>query len=401
MKNLYLTALLSITFFTNVFSQIPTLNGKIVYHTYSGYENWDGEIFILDLSDNSVTNISSGWNIDHEINAMFSPDGNKIVFMGDIKGDGQRNWDIFLWTIGGGQPVNLTPYGGRDEDPKFSPDGTKIVYKSDNDILIMDLQGNLLSNVTNTPNIEESMPYYTVDGSKILFAPGAGSESDIYSINVNGTNRQPVVSQSNYQEYYPITRDNESFFYTGWVNSFNLNDQVFLKYDTSSTSVYLPFNTTNANYSDATPAGLQYAILSSTKNGGKGGYDLYIADINTGDIWSLDDYNNNVNNAYENLGANYLPSGTLSLNKSKKRQIKVSLYPNPILQERALNIQIQDSQIQYINFIQVINMQGQILKSILLENESHVKIEMNYPKGIYFVKINQGDITHVEKIIIN
>ena len=65
------------------------------------------------------------------MNGVFSPDGTKIVFMGDKK-KGQRNWDIFLWTVGGGEPVNLTNGGGRDEDPKFSPDGTKIVFKSDN-----------------------------------------------------------------------------------------------------------------------------------------------------------------------------------------------------------------------------------------------------------------------------
>ncbi|MCK5830890.1 MAG: carbohydrate-binding protein [Methylococcales bacterium] len=291
----------------NLYAQeeVPTLEGKVLYHSYTNYNNWDSEMYILNLSDNTVSKISANWNIDHEMNGVFSPDGTKIVFMGDQKNE-PRNWDIFLWTIGGGEPVNLTPRNeGRDEDPKFSPDGTKIVFKADNDIKVMDLNGNILNNVTNTPDIEESMPYYTTDGSTILFAPGAGAESDIYSINTDGTNRQAIVAQPNYQEYFPITRDSESFFYTGWVSTTDAHDQLFLKYFSNPNPIKLPFNNSNADYSDATPVGSQYVVLSSTRTGGKGGYDLYIADIFTGDIWSLNNYNHSINSELEELGANY------------------------------------------------------------------------------------------------
>jgi Tol biopolymer transport system component len=286
----------------------PALKGKLLYHNYSGYENWDAELFILDFSDNSVTNISSTWNVDHEMNAMFSSDGKRIVFMADEKG-GERNWDIFLWTIGDKEPVNLTAgSAAREEDPKFSPDGTEIVFKSNNDIKIMTLSGELIRNVTNTPDIEESMPYYTTDGSKIIYAPGVGADSDIYTINADGTENKSEASINNYQEYYPITRDSESYFYTGWVSRRNKNDQVFLKYFSNPKPVYLLFNDKHSNYSDATPVGSKYVALSSTRKGGKGGYDNYIADLYTGDIWSLDEYNSAANSRKEDLGAHYLPT---------------------------------------------------------------------------------------------
>lgn len=285
----------------------PKLKGQLLYHNYSSYENWDAELYILDFKDNSVTNISSAWNVDHEMNAMFSPDGKHIVFMADQKG-GERNWDIFLWSIGDKEPVNLTAGSvGREEDPKFSPDGTSIVYKANNDIKIMDLSGKLIRNVTNTPDIEESMPYYTTDGSKIIYAPGVGAGSDIYTISSDGTKNKAEVNTSDYQEYYPITRDSESFFYTGWVSRRNKNDQVFLKYFSRPKPVYLLFNDKHANYSDATPIGSKYVAVSSTRRGGKGGYDNYIANLYTGDIWSLDKYNNEANSTKEDLGAHYLP----------------------------------------------------------------------------------------------
>ena len=144
---------------------------------------------------------------------------------------------------------------------------------------------------------------------QILYAPGVGAGSDIYSINVDGTNNQALVAQANYQEYYPIVRDSQSFFYTGWVSTTNLHDQLYLKYFSNPTPVYLPFNDANSDYSDATPVGSQYVVLSSTRSGGDGGYDLYIADINTGDIWSLDDYNSSVNSSWEDLGAHYYAGG--------------------------------------------------------------------------------------------
>lgn len=394
--------IISIILYSNLYAQDPpALDGKILYHSYSGYENWDGELFILDLSDNSVTNISSEWSVSHAINGMFSPDGTKIVFMAD--GDGWlQDWDIFLWTVGDEEPVNLTgPFSTkREEDPKFSPDGNTIVFKKNGDIVTMDLEGNILANVTNTPGIEESMPYYSTDGNEILFAPGAGSGSDIYSIKVDGTNRRAIVAQPNYQEYYPITRDSESFFYTGWVSSSNVNDQVYLKYYSSSSSIHLPFNTTNANYSDATPAGSQYTVISSTRSGGNGGYDLYIADIDTGNIWSLDAYNNTINTNREELGAHYLPSSSLSANNPTLDKIQVSVYPNPVLQNKEININIQNSETIAGSAIQVINLQGQILQSNLTKDLSNFKFKMDYEPGVYFVKIVQNNKVHIEKIIL-
>jgi Tol biopolymer transport system component len=309
MEKIYRLALVAtlVTLMHSVFAQ-PSLTGKIVYHTYSDYNAWDSRIYVLDLSTGSRTNISAGWNIDHEMNAHWSPDGTRLVFMGDVAGE-PRNWDIFIWTVGTSQPVNLTNGGGRDEDPKFSPDGQRIVFKRDNDLWQMQLNGAIINNVTNTPNIEESMPYYTADGGSILYAPGVGAGSDIYRINTNGTGAQALVAQPNVQEYFPITRDNNSFFYTAWRNASNLNDQIYLKpYNGSAT--LLPFNTSDANYSDAYAVGSQYVLFSSTRSGGKGGYDLYIANITSGQTWSLDSYNSSVNSSGHDLAAVYHSSGT-------------------------------------------------------------------------------------------
>ena len=60
---------------------IPSLDGKLVFHVYSDYSAWDGKLFILDFADSSLTEISASWNIDHTINAHFSPDGTKLAMV--------------------------------------------------------------------------------------------------------------------------------------------------------------------------------------------------------------------------------------------------------------------------------------------------------------------------------
>src|SRR5207253_9772344 len=114
--------------------------------------------------------------VDNAINAHFSPDGTKIVFMGAVRGT--QNWDVWLYTFGQPQPINLTNSGGvtRNEDPKFFPDGQKIIFKSGQagmySLKEMDTSGTILNTILSGSS-EKSMPYYTADGSKIIYTLGA------------------------------------------------------------------------------------------------------------------------------------------------------------------------------------------------------------------------------------
>ncbi|SVD96357.1 uncharacterized protein METZ01_LOCUS449211, partial [marine metagenome] len=69
----------------------PLYEGKIVFHSYSDYEAWDGKLFIYDFTEQLLTEISQSWDIDHTLNAHFSPDGSKIVFMGVSAGNHNSN----------------------------------------------------------------------------------------------------------------------------------------------------------------------------------------------------------------------------------------------------------------------------------------------------------------------
>jgi Tol biopolymer transport system component len=287
----------------------PTLSGKLVFHQYDNYGD-ASKLYLYNFKTNTLTNISKGWNIYDPINAHFNNDGSQIVFMAEAIANGK--WDIYVWKLNSADvPINLTANDGcRNEDPKFSPDGLHICFKQTPNgsgvgiLKIMDLAGNITSNVS-ANTIESGMPYYSHDGQALIYARGAGAGSDIFMINTDGTKNHALANMNGIQEYYPITLNDSAFLYTRWYNSGSEYDQVYLGNFYNDTRTRLPFNTSNADYSDAFPYDAQNVILSCDKTGGKGAYDLYIANIITGKIWWLNLYNAQINSSLNELGACY------------------------------------------------------------------------------------------------
>jgi len=375
----------------------PITDGKIVFHTYSGYWEWDGKLYFYDFSEQSLVEISENWNIDHTINAHFSPDGSKIVFMGVPEGSHYYNsWDVFLWELGSTTPINLT-YNNNipDEDPKFSPSGNSIVFKQNGDLKIMDLSGNIINTITNDGfSIEESMPYYTNDAQQIIYSRGADSDADIYIINVDGSNVQPLENVANTQEFYPITRDPYTFLYTKWISSTNEHDQIYLGYFSGANPQSLPFNDVNANDDDPFPVNSDYVFFSSDRSGSIGGWDLYLADINSGFVWLMCDFG--VNSSNHELGVCYSNSVTI-IDNNLEIPISCKLhqnFPNPFNPSTTIEFSILNNAIIELT---VYNLKGQKINT-LVHNEitkgSHSIVwngdddfGNSVSSGIYFYKL--------------
>ncbi|MBL7741902.1 MAG: PD40 domain-containing protein [Chitinophagaceae bacterium] len=287
-------------------SSQPALRGRLVFHSYSCYTCNDSKLYLYDFASNSLVLLSNGWNIINPMNAHFAPDGKSIVFMGMTTSSG---WDIFRWRIGAASsPQNLTASFGatRDEDPKYSIDGNRIVFKQNGRMKEMDTLGNITRTVTVT-HTEASMPYYTKSGDMLLYSGNevAGSTADIYSVSLTTNSIQTLSAITGVEEYYPITRDDTSFLFTRWYSPTNHNDQVYLGFLNGRAFQRLSFNEADQNYSDAFPVDNRYVILSSTRSGGKGAYDLYVADMITGNKWSLSLYRSEINSSGNDLGACY------------------------------------------------------------------------------------------------
>lgn len=282
----------------------PILSGKMVYHSYSCYSCNDSKMFLYNFSTNERTVLSQNWTVTNPMNAHFSPDGTKIVFMGISQTN--NSWDIFIYTLGTNiQPTNLTQNSlGRDEDPKFSFDGTKIIYKANGILKEMNTSGTILKKFT-VPNSEASMPYYTTDGNSIVYSGNESNNTtaDIIKYNILDGTTQLLAKMVNINEYYPIVLDAETFLFSRSTTS----DQVYLGYFNGITAIKLPFNESDSDFSDAYPIDSHTLLLSSTRLGGRGEYDLYLVDKISGKKWSLNLYNPYINSANNELGGCYSP----------------------------------------------------------------------------------------------
>src|SRR5215213_2720200 len=73
----------------------------------------------------SLTRLTFGGGLQTE--ATWSLDGRSIAYASDQGG----NSDIWVQSVGGGEPVQLTRSPGEDTEPSWSPDGRNIVFRSD------------------------------------------------------------------------------------------------------------------------------------------------------------------------------------------------------------------------------------------------------------------------------
>lgn len=288
--------------------QMPTLKGRLVYHNYSSYEARDSKLWLYDFTTKARTNLSASWTgMRNPMNGHFSPDGRYITFMAE--GDATGSWDIYLYdTVSGGQPVNLTPTGSyRDEDPKFSYDGKRIVFKREGHLADMDVENASIRILTPNNEGEYSMPYYSVDGNKVLFSGDENGSTFVACWDLLTSRMQKLYDRAGIREYYPVTLDDSSFYFSAQYSTDNNHDQLYKGYFDGSACTSLAFNHSGADYSDACPVSGGWLIFSSTRSGSVGAYDLFIGHERSGVLFSLNNYSANINSSQNELGASYSP----------------------------------------------------------------------------------------------
>jgi len=95
-----------------------------------------------------------------------SPDGKWVAYAGEGKG----NRDIFLQSVNGQTPINLTADSSDDDDqPAFSPDGERIAFRSQRDgggIFVMGRTGESLRRITRAG----FNPAWSPDGGDLVYA---------------------------------------------------------------------------------------------------------------------------------------------------------------------------------------------------------------------------------------
>jgi eukaryotic-like serine/threonine-protein kinase len=122
-----------------------------------------------------------------------SPDGKWVIYAGDTAG----NRDIYLQSVTGTTPINLTKDSPDDDDePAFSPDGEQIAFRSTRDgggIFVMGRTGEAVRRVTRTG----FNPSWSPDGKQIAFTT---EDIDINPQNGRGPSELFVVNVDTAQQ---------------------------------------------------------------------------------------------------------------------------------------------------------------------------------------------------------
>jgi Tol biopolymer transport system component len=293
-----------------------SLTGKLAYHSFVSYGDGTSQLFMYDFAARRLTQVSNpSWGIRDPMNAMFSPDGNWLAFMG-VK---DNAWNVFLWRVGTATlPVNLTNSvaQSRNEDPKFAADGKSLFFKRNGDVMQGTLgftsAGPVFTSVVNltqrAPAVESSMPFPSRDGTAVYYATGTRASLGLYRQLIGTTVNVAFDAPPGLAAYYPVVRRDGTVFYSRWRDATSQADQIYSKVNPGDVPRQLGFNDCNSSNSDPWPVdGTDYVFFSSTT---AGGYQLYLGNAGTGQRWSLSPFGVNADSTKAKLGATYHPGAS-------------------------------------------------------------------------------------------
>jgi Tol biopolymer transport system component len=133
--------------------------------------------------------------------AAFFGENGKIAFTSNrTTGTGVDNptgdKEIFVMDSDGTNLVQLTNNTAGDFDPTFSPDGTQIAFESTRDgnseIYTMNPDGTHQTNRSKKASTADFSPAWSPDSQKIAFARTQDGNSEIFTMNANGSSQKNV-----------------------------------------------------------------------------------------------------------------------------------------------------------------------------------------------------------------
>ena len=262
---------------TPVPSSTPAvLTGRIAF--VSGRDQ-DEEIYVMNADGSNQVRLTYSQYADNE--PMFSPDGRLIVFVSQRAG-GHK---LFIMNADGSDQRQLTDgQADQEYDPYFSPDGQWIIYSSSRggryELWLIQPDGMSLRQLTSGPNAK-NLPAWSPDGQwiaynsveaegdvikiirpdgtddrvllqqedayvsgwsggRILFVAPTGAKTDIYSMNLDGTDIWQLTSDPANDKGAYGTLDGRFIIFNSARDG---NDEIYVMRPDGSGQTRLTFNT--------------------------------------------------------------------------------------------------------------------------------------------------------------
>jgi TolB protein len=159
-------------------------------------------IYTMDANGSNVTFVRTGFD------PSWSPDGTKILFVPDGGECGVGTGGVWKMNPDGTNQefIACGPSGpGQDGEtgPVWSPNGQYIAFGADKaefDLYRVDADGSNRITLTDSPNDLDSFPNWAPDGSKIAFGRDPFTQTNIWTMNPDGTGQAPLIADASPDE---------------------------------------------------------------------------------------------------------------------------------------------------------------------------------------------------------
>ncbi len=181
-------------------------DGELI--AYHSNETGTYNLYLTDSEGSFSAQVSfNNRDTGNAIRLSWSPDGKRVVYASENFMGGMNLWIADLAEVLSAHPSDPLPGTPltdsefeNDWFPTWSPDGEQIMFVSsrtgDQDIYIIDADGENLRNITDTPTVEETQPIWTPDG-RIVFAAASNRNYDLYIMDADGGNMRQLTFGAN------------------------------------------------------------------------------------------------------------------------------------------------------------------------------------------------------------
>ena len=160
------------------------------------------EIYVMDADGGNPQNLTNDLNDDRY--PSWSPDSKRIVFTAERPGHFRSKFgitdEIYVMDADGKNQQRLTENRKNDWFPSWSPDGERIAFAADRkgdsenfEIYVMDADGGNQQNLTNNRRDDWS-PSWSSDSRRIAFSSWRDGNSEIYVMDADGGNPRRLTN---------------------------------------------------------------------------------------------------------------------------------------------------------------------------------------------------------------
>ena len=160
------------------------------------------EIYVMDADGGNPQNLTNTPEEDRD--PSWSPDGKRIVFRssreGHFRGAAGITSEIYVMDADGGNQQRLTENRKNDRQPSWSPDGKRIAFYSDRkgdlenyEIYVMDANGGNQQRLTEN-RVNDGIPSWSPDSKRIAFYSNREGNTEIYVMDADGANPQNLTN---------------------------------------------------------------------------------------------------------------------------------------------------------------------------------------------------------------